>query len=120
MIMIRFLLLFALVAAPAFAAPGGPIGTLPLGVYRCELPGDAAGPVGVRVAKEDFTIANASSYAAEGGRGTYLLTGDVLAMTSGPKAGQRFRRLSDGFLRRIEPDGSDGPLRCVRGVVNNR
>ncbi|MGH6788034.1 MAG: hypothetical protein ACREBO_14505 [Novosphingobium sp.] len=120
MTMIRVFPLLALVAAPALAAPGGPIGTLPLGAYVCELPGDAAGPAGVRVPEQDFTVANASSYVAAGQRGSYLLTGDLVAMTSGPKAGQRFRKLGGGFLRSVESGGANGSLRCVRQVVNNR
>jgi hypothetical protein len=32
----------------------------------------------------------------------------------------RYRRLSDGFLRRTEADFSDGSLRCVRQSANNR
>ena len=117
----RFLSFLALsAAAPALAAPGGPIGTLPLGSYVCELPGDAAGPAGLRTPVQDFRVLNASSYETGGGRGAYLMTGDVVTMTSGPKLGQRFHKLGGGFLRLIEGDGRDGPLRCVRQVVNNR
>lgn len=112
---------FVLLAAPAaaLAAPGGPIGSLPAGDYVCELPGDAAGVAGIRQADQDFSIVNANSYTTATGRGAYLLTGDVLTMTSGPKRGQRFHRLSDRFLRLIAADGTDSPLRCVRRVVNN-
>lgn len=120
MTVIRLLPLLALAAAPALAAPGGQIGTLPLGPYVCEHPGDASGPAGIRAPEHDFAIANASSYVAEGQRGSYLLTGDVVAMTSGPKAGQRFRKVGGGFLRAIGADGKNGALRCVRQVVNNR
>ncbi|MBS0475402.1 MAG: hypothetical protein JSR28_09665 [Proteobacteria bacterium] len=108
-----------LAATPVFAAPGGRIGSLEAGTYVCELPGDATGPAGVRQPDEGFEIVNANSYRNNVGRGAYLLTGDVLTMTSGPKRGQRFHRLSDRFLRQISPDGTDGPLRCVRRVVNN-
>ncbi len=107
-------------AGPAIAAPGGPIATLLLGAYVCELPGDAAGPAGHRVLAQDFTITNASSYAASGGQGFYLLTGDTVVMTSGPKKGQRFHRLSPSFLRLAQPDGTDSALRCIRQVTNNR
>ena len=120
--MYRFLapLALGLAALPAAAAPGGAIATMQQGSYACELPGDVTGPAGQRVAAEDFAVVNASVYTAGGGRGSYLLTGDQLTMTSGPKRGQRFHKLSDGFLRRVEADGSDGLLRCVRRVVNNR
>ena len=113
-------LLAVLAAGPALAAPGGPITTLQLGTFVCELPGDATGPVGVRVPAHDFSITNASSYAANGGRGSYLLTGDTVVMTSGPRKGQRFHRISASFLRIMGPDGSDSPLRCIRQVSNNR
>lgn len=118
--MMRTLPLLALLAAaPLEAAPGGAIGTLQLGSYVCELPGDATGAAGQRVAEHGFTVVNASSYTTTEGRGTYLLTGDVVAMTSGPKRGQRFHRLSQGFLRLIGRDGQDSDLRCVRRVMNN-
>ncbi len=107
-------------AAAVSAAPGGQIGTLPRGAYVCELPGDALGPTGERQPQFDFTVIHGSSYRAAGQRGVYLLTGDRLFFTSGPYDGMRFRRLSDGFLRRTEGDGSDGPLRCVRQSANNR
>lgn len=119
--MYRSLFPLALLTGTAvFAAPGGPIGTMQLGNYVCELPGDATGAAGLRVPEQDFTILNASSYEAGGLAGTYLLTGDVLVMTAGPKQGQRFRKLSDNFVRLIEADGSTGNLRCVRQVSNNR
>jgi hypothetical protein len=116
----RALATIALLATgPALAAPGGPIATLLPGRYICELPGDATGPAGLRQDDESFVVLNATSYTASGGRGTYLVTGEVVTITSGPKNGQRFRRISDNFLRRIGPDGQDSTLRCVRGVVNN-
>lgn len=113
-------LLVAMATSPAIAAPGGPIATLQLGAYVCELPGDATGPAGLRVPDQDFSIINASSYATGNGRGSYLLTGDTVAVTSGPKKGQRFHRVSSSFLRLREADGGDSPLRCVRQVTNNR
>ena len=71
-------------AAPALAVPGGPIGQLNPGTYQCEQSGDAGGAVGLRVAGEDFEIVNANTYRTAAGRGTYLLTGNVLRFTSGP------------------------------------
>lgn len=114
-----FLLLLA-APAVAIAAPGGKIGTLQQGEYACELPGDAMGPAGYRQSGEGFTIVNSSSYAVEQGRGAYLLTGDVMTFTSGPRQGERYHRISTSFLRRMAADGSDTELRCVRRVVNNR
>ena len=102
------------------AAPGGPIGTLPLGYYSCELPGDALGAAGEHQPESDFAITHASSYRSATGKGIYLLTGDRLVFTSGPFDGIKFHRLTDGFLRRTEADGSDGDLRCVRRTANNR
>ena len=40
-------------------------------------------------------------------------------MTSGPKDGQRFHRINDSFLRKLDASGADTTLRCVRRVVNN-
>jgi hypothetical protein len=113
--------LAAIIAATAAqAAPGGQIGRLLLGEFVCELPGDATGPAGIRVPEQGFSVINATMYTTAAGRGTYLLTGDVLIMTGGPKRGQRFHRLSQNFLREIGPDGADRPLRCIRQVTNNR
>ncbi len=108
----------AALAVPASAAPGGAIGTLRPGAYVCELPGDAAGAASHPVEGESFTIIDGKSYVAAGASGTYLLLGDQLTMTSGPKRGQTFHRLSGGFLRRTEA-GSDTALRCVRTVSNS-
>ena len=121
MVRLAFLAAPALVlASVSGAAPGGPIGTLPLGAYVCELPGDATGPAGERKPEADFTVTNASSYRAAAGKGIYLLTGDRMVFTSGPLDGVKYHRTGPGFLRRTEADGKDGPLRCVRQVGNNR
>lgn len=110
------LALFA--ASAASAAPGGRLATLPVGEYRCELPGDAAGPSGHPVPEENFSIRNASTYIDAGGAGSYLLTGERLVMTSGPKRGNRYRRVTDNFLRKVDADGRDTSLRCVRHSAN--
>ncbi len=110
------LLLGVVLAGAASAAPGGALGTLPLGDYACELPGDASD----RRPAEDFTITNASSYRTATGQGIYLLTGDRMVFTSGPLDGVKYHRTGPGFLRRTMTDGTDGPLHCVRGVSNNR
>lgn len=119
--MLKFTLPFALFAlsAAALAVPGGPIDVLAPAAYQCEMPGDASGPAGYRVASEDFTIVNSNTYYTAQGRGTYLLTGDLLVLTSGPKRGFKYNRISDNFLRKLGPDGKDSALRCVRKVLNN-
>ena len=40
-------------------------------------------------------------------------------LTSGPKKGNRYRRASDNFLRKLGSDGKETALRCVRKVLNN-
>ena len=118
--LIRSILASALVAstlgAPALAVPGGEISTLPTGRYQCERPGDVTGLVAVRVPEADFRVLTSSSYAVEGKRGSYLLTGDDLVMTGGPFEGRRFVRTSVGYLRGLAPDGKPGDLRCVLAV----
>jgi hypothetical protein len=105
--------LAAFLPAPLSAVPGGEIATLPHGSYVCELPGDAAGPWRIRKPEEDFTIIGASNYRAGKSRGSYLLTGDLLMLTSGPFNGKRYHRQSSGFLRLIGDDGEPSELRCV-------
>ncbi|HEY6868256.1 MAG TPA: hypothetical protein VI199_00745 [Novosphingobium sp.] len=102
------------------AAPGGPIGVLPLGTYICELPGDATGPAGLRQRDEEFRITHGSSYRTDRGPGIYLLTGDRLTFTSGPLKGGIWHRTGRSFLRRVQADGSDGALRCVRQGSSGR
>jgi len=113
------LLLALLCSGPALAVPGGPIGQLEPSAWHCEQPGDAGGAVGLHVAGEDFEIVNANTYRTAQGRGTYLLTGNVLTFTSGPKEGAIFHRITAGFLRKTDGHGRDTTLRCVRRVVNN-
>jgi len=105
-------LLLAATAFPAFAE--GPLGTLPLGRYLCELPGDAAGPASRVVESEWFDIVNASSYLSTGGDGTYLLTGDTVVFTRGPMRGATFERTGAKALRRVDLAGPLAKLRCVR------
>jgi len=106
-------------AAPPAPVPGGLIGTLALGRYTCELPGDAGGPVRVAAKDFDFTVIHGSSYRIGNARGSYLLTGDLLTMTGGKLKGLKLHRISDGFLRRIEANGTDGEMRCVLGTAGN-
>lgn len=106
-------------APSASPVPGGRIGTLEIGSYLCELPGDASGPAAKRVPEADFSIESASSYRTSKTGGTYLLTGDHMVMTSGPFNGRKFHRESRVFLRELGPDGEPGDMRCVRATRNN-
>lgn len=94
--------------------PGGLISTLPIGTYTCELAGDAGGLVGKPLPEYEFRVVNASAYKAGGIRGSYLLTGEYVAMTGGKLKGLKLHRLKDTYLRKVEADGSDGEMRCVR------
>ena len=98
----------------------GPISTLHRGDYICEEEGDALGEAGIHQPAEDFSILHDSVYRTATGRGSYLFTGKLVVMTGGPKRGERFRSLSDGFLRRLAPDGTETTLRCIRQVLNNQ
>lgn len=99
------------IAAPAFAQ--GQIGTLERGTYICELPGDAAGAVGVEQPQESFVILSASRYSSNDGDGTYLRRGNRLLMTSGPRNGDVYEIIGRGFLRKII-NGQISRLRCIR------
>ena len=104
----------------AQAAPGGPLGTLPLGIYRCELPGDAEGTAGVRQPDEDFRVIHGSGYSTARGRGIYLMTGERVEFTSGPLRRRVYELTGRSFLRRLLADGAQGPLRCVRAPNSGR
>ena len=54
-----FFIAFASLAIAAPAIAQGQIGTLERGTYVCELPGDAAGAVGVEQPQESFAILRA-------------------------------------------------------------
>lgn len=107
-------------AGAAAAAPGGALGTLPLGDYRCELPGDAEGAAGIAQPAADFTVIHGSSYEVPVGHGVYLLTGERVEFTSGPLRGVVFSRSGRSFLRRLNADGSESALRCVRTPNSGR
>lgn len=108
--------LLALAAVPAAAVPGGEIGTLAQGPWTCETPGDALA-LPVPLPALSFRIVPDSSYLApDGTRGTYLLLGDVLRMTSGPFDGRTLRVETPTRAVPIETAQSSAPrLRCVRG-----
>lgn len=107
-----FALLAIAVAAPALGQ--GKIGTLSRGTYACELPGDAAGAIGLAQPDASLTIKSASRYDSPQGSGTYLRRGDRVTLTSGPRRGESYAVISERFLRRIEA-GEPGPLRCILG-----
>ena len=100
-------------ALPASAFAQGAIGTVERGLFVCELPGDAAGRAGVPQPERNFTIESASRYSSAQGSGSYLRRGDTLTLTSGPRQGESYAVISEGFLRLIE-GGRPGRLRCVR------
>lgn len=109
----RLILVAALASAPLAAAPG-PLSTLTLGRYVCERPAAPGSQGAVTDPAISFAVTTASRYVAmDGTRGTYLLTGDTLAMTSGPLAGTRLVRVRGNFLRVLGADGLPGPTRCV-------
>jgi len=110
------ILLIPILLAGALAAPAlgqGAIGTVTRGTFACELPGDAAGRAGVAQPARNFTIESASRYSSPQGGGSYLRRGDTLTLTSGPRQGESYAVVSEGFLRLIE-GGQPSRLRCVR------
>ena len=105
------ILLAAGLVSPALAQ--GAIGTVQRGTFACELPGDAAGRAGVAQPARNITIESASRYSSPQGSGSYLRRGDTLTLTSGPRQGESYAVVSEGFLRLLE-GGRPGRLRCVR------
>lgn len=100
--------------ALAIAAPGGMLGVLETGVYRCFLPGDAAGEARRVVAEEGFTITNSSTYTSGDDWGTYLLTGKRVVISRGPMKGATYLRESRTSLRKLDTDGRPSRLLCTR------
>lgn len=98
---------------PAPPVPGGRMKTLELGRYTCELPGDPASPSGNPIPQFTFRVINSSSYTADGFSGSYLYTGHKVVMTGGKLNGLTLHRVSEGLLRKVMDDGSDGDMRCV-------
>jgi hypothetical protein len=105
---------------PRINAPStGVLGILQHGTYQCALPGDAGGEAYRVEPAESFRIGTASSYVNDKGNGIYLLRGDEVVFTRGPKKDQRFLRLGDNTLRKLNADGSPSKLVCTRlGGVN--
>ena len=111
---VLFLIPLLLCATGPLAARPGPLATLTLGRYICERPTDPGSQSAVTDAAASFAVTTASRYvAADGTRGTYLLTGDMVEMTSGMLVGTRLVRLRESFLRVVEADGTPGKTRCI-------
>lgn len=98
----------------ANSPPGGMLRTMPHGEYQCALPGDAGGLAFVEQAQENFRIFTASRYENTQGAGTYILRGENLTFTRGPKKGEQFERVGDNQLRKINKSGDRGDLLCTR------
>ncbi len=86
---------------------------MPHGIYQCALPGDATGKAFEVVQGEGFRIRTASSYRDDNGSGTYIMRGDMLTFTRGPKKGQQFRRVGTNQLRKLDK-GAATKLLCTR------
>ncbi|MHA7818161.1 MAG: elongation factor P [Erythrobacter sp.] len=94
--------------------PGGMLKTMPHGNYDCAFPGDA-GAEAYRVDEaENFRISTASRYTNSEGAGTYILRGNDLTFTRGPKKGERFVRVGDNQLRKLDNAGERTRLLCTR------
>ena len=106
-------------AVPTQASEVGLVAVMKQGKYACETPGNALGKAGIHQPDQDFSIRHASIYASGEATGTYLLTGDVIRFTSGPRKGDSFRRVSENFLRKRDASGKDTDVRCIRSVLNN-
>lgn len=104
----------AAVIAAVPAAADGVLKTMPHGRYHCSFPGDAAGPARVLMEESHFRISSASSYRSANGHGVYIMKGDELTFTRGPKNGERYRRVGDTALQKLNADGTLSRLLCSR------
>ena len=94
--------------------PGGPLRTMPHGNYECAMPGDAGSEAIMVVEAENFRISTASRYTSVAGDGTYLMRGDNLVFTRGPKKDERFLRIGANQLRKLDGAGERTRLLCTR------
>jgi hypothetical protein len=101
-------------ASPLLAQEGRMLRTMPHGEYECALPGDAAREAYRVVPQASFGIAAASRYRTAEGVGTYLMRGEELVFTGGPRKGEQFRRVGPNQLQRLKEDGSVSKLLCTR------
>lgn len=110
-----FVLALALCGSAAHAVPGGDIATLHNGRWTCEFPGDAAA-LPRPAPEEGFRILPDSAYSLPDGtgRGTYLLLGRVMTMTSGPFYGRSYEAQSASTVLQVDAQGRRTGLRCVR------
>lgn len=106
------LLGLAALAVPAQA--DGMLTTMPHGRYQCSLPGDAASTARILIEPAHFRIASASSYRSAKGRGTYIMKGNILTFTRGPKNGERYKRVGDNALQKLDAEGKPSRLLCSR------
>jgi hypothetical protein len=103
-----------LIAAPLAATTGGKLDTLARGSWVCEMPGDAGTERGIPVEGADFVVTLSSTYRTLDGSGTYLRTGDLVTITSGPRKGERYRVQTERMIRKLAADGTDEGMRCVK------
>jgi hypothetical protein len=109
-----FLLSLAMAPLPAHAAPGGLLRTLLKGYWVCETKGDAA-TAPVRKLPDSFRVIADSSYrTTTGDKGTYLLLGNDLVMTTGPFRARKYILVGQGILHPINAKGQRTTDRCVR------
>ena len=93
---------------------GGMLRTMPHGTYECALPGDAGGKAYEVVEDAEFSISTASRYSDARGEGTYIMRGNKLTFTAGPKSGERYDRTGQNQLRKVGADGKRTDLLCTR------
>ncbi|MEP0391493.1 MAG: elongation factor P [Erythrobacter sp.] len=93
---------------------GGMLRTMPHGEYECTLPGDAGGAAYKVVNAEGFRISTASRYRNSAGTGTYILRGNKLTFTAGPKNGELFERVGENQLLKTDAKGERSELLCTR------
>jgi hypothetical protein len=96
------------------APSSGMLGILQHGNWQCALPGDAGGEAFIEVPDEGFRIGTASSYESPAGSGIYLMRGQEVVFTRGPKKDERFRVLGENTMRKLNPDGTLSKLICTR------
>lgn len=110
----RIAFVLSLLALAPMLMAANDLEVLEQGRYACALPGDATGPAWNPNDEHAFTVTLGSSYSSAAGKGTYLLTRELLIFTRGPFRNERFRRGESGLLRQIDDNGKPGRLSCNR------